>query len=232
MIPIADSTPRRGPAWATWLLILCNLGVFGLELSLDHEGLAQLFYQFGIVPARHGDPAWAAEVGYRGPGILSYLTSMFLHAGWLHLIGNMWTLWIFGDNVEERMGRLRFLLFYLLCGLAAGVVHTLTSPLSQIPTVGASGAIAGVLGAYLLLFPRARILTVVPVLFYPLLFRLPAVLYLGFWFLTQFLSGTLALAEPNEAGGVAWWAHVGGFLAGLVLLGFFLRPRSARRRGR
>jgi membrane associated rhomboid family serine protease len=155
---------------------------------------------------------------------------MFLHGGWSHIIFNMWALWIFGDNVEDRMGPLRFTLFYLTCGLIAGVVHVLTNPESTVPTVGASGAIAGVLGAYFLLFPQARLVVLVPILFIPLFFELPAVLYLLFWALMQLFSGTLALAGPTDVGGVAWWAHVGGFSAGLLLHRFFVRPRRMIRR--
>ena len=132
---------------------------------------------------------------------------MFLHGGWMHIIGNMWTLWIFGDNVEDRMGPLRFVCFYLLCGLAAGLVHWFTNLDSTLPTVGASGAIAGVLGAYFFLFPYARVIVLVPVLFLPFFFELPALVYLGFWALSQVLSGTLSLVGPREVGGVAWMPH-------------------------
>jgi membrane associated rhomboid family serine protease len=155
---------------------------------------------------------------------------MFLHGGWMHIIGNMWTLWIFGDNVEDRMGPLRFVLFYLLCGLAAGVTHWLTNPDSTIPTVGASGAIAGVLGAYFFLYPHARIIAMVPIFFWPFFFELPAITYLGFWILSQIFSGTLSLALPKDVGGVAWWAHVGGFIAGAALHRLFVKRRRSMRR--
>ena len=155
---------------------------------------------------------------------------MFLHGGWAHIIGNMWTLWIFGDNVEDRMGPVRFTVFYILCGLVAGVVHWFTNPHSAVPTVGASGAIAGVMGAYFVLFPHARVVVMVPVFFYPLFFEVPAVTYLLFWALSQVFSGTMAIAGPGEVGGVAWWAHVGGFTAGLVLHALFVQPRRTIRR--
>ena len=142
------------------------------------------------------------------------VTSMFLHGGWLHVFSNMWTLWIFGDNVEDRLGHGRYLGFYLLSGLAAAAIHTLTNTDSTLPTIGASGAIAGVMGAYFVLFPGARVVTLIPIFFWPLFVELPAILYLGFWFLTQFYSGTLSLAAGRDAGGIAWWAHVGGFLVG------------------
>jgi membrane associated rhomboid family serine protease len=151
---------------------------------------------------------------------------MFLHGGWLHVISNMWSLWIFGDNVEERMGRARFLVFYLLTGLIAGLTHYYTNIDSTIPTVGASGAIAGVLGAYFVLFPHSRIIVVVPVFLFPFFFEIHAALYLFFWFVSQLFAGTLGLlARANDVGGVAVWAHAGGFVAGMVLHRLFLLPR-------
>jgi membrane associated rhomboid family serine protease len=155
---------------------------------------------------------------------------MFLHGGWMHMIGNMWTLWIFGDNVEDRMGPIRFLFFYLSCGLAAGLVHWFTNPHSTIPTVGASGAIAGVMGAYLFLFPHSRVVVLLPILLFPFFFELPAVTYLGFWVLTQVFSGTLSLASPTDVGGVAWWAHVGGFGVGILLQFLFVKRAGTYRR--
>lgn len=220
MFPLRDGIPsRRFPA-VTLGLIVANVGVFLYQLTLPAEGLANLFYLFGIVPARLSDPAWAVSVGYTSAGWSAFLSSMFLHGGFVHLAFNMWTLWIFGDNVEDRLGRGRFLLFYLACGLAAGSVQWVTDPTSVVPTIGASGAIAGVLGAYLWLYPHARILTLIPILLYPLFLQIPAVLYLGIWFLLQLTSGIQAFGQDSagQAGGVAWWAHVGGFVAGILLL--------------
>lgn len=150
---------------------------------------------------------------------------MFIHGGWLHIIGNMWYLWIFGDNVEDRLGHIRFLIFYLLCGVGAGIVHTFLNSASVVPSVGASGAIAGVLGAYAISYPTARVLTLVPILFFIQIIEIPAAFVLGFWFLMQFLSGTasLAVATSANAGGVAWWAHVGGFVIGMLLIGRLAR---------
>lgn len=142
---------------------------------------------------------------------------MFLHGGWMHLIGNMWMLWIFGDNVEDRLGHGRYLLFYVLCGLAASWTHILLHPNSTVPAIGASGAISGVMGAYLLLFPRARVITLFPLFFIPYFLELPAIVYLGAWFLMQLFSGAFSILAPGEGGGIAWWAHVGGFLAGALL---------------
>jgi membrane associated rhomboid family serine protease len=151
-------------------------------------------------------------------------SSMFLHGGWMHLIGNMWTLWIFGDNVEDRLGRGRFLLYYLVCGLVAAYVHYLTGPRSGIPVVGASGAIAGVMGGYFVLFPRARIVTLLPIFIFIQIVTLPAVVFLAFWFFAQLLNGMVATAA-SFGGGVAWWAHVGGFLAGAVMILPLRRPQ-------
>ena len=231
MIPIQDTVPRRNPPIVTWMIILVNALVFLLELSMSDYQLQQFSYLFGVVPARYTHPDWALRVGFPIDNYWPFLTSMFLHSGWLHIIGNMWTLWIFGDNVEDRMGPIRFLSFYLLCGIAAGIVHSLTNPDSMMPAVGASGAIAGVLGAYFFLFPYARIVVLIPVFIFPFFFEMPAVLYLGFWILTQVFSGTLALATPEQVGGVAWWAHVGGFTAGIILQFFFVK-RGYRRPAR
>jgi len=215
MIPIGDNIPARNPVVAVWLLILVNSLVFLGELAMPEAVLDGFLYGFALVPAEL--TPW------------SFLTSMFIHGGWLHVIANMWTLWIFGDNVEDRMGPVRFLIFYLLCGLAGGVVHCLIYPGSTVPALGASGAIAGVLGAYLVLFPFARVIVLLPILFIPFFFQLPAVAYLVFWGVSQLFSGTLALAQPAESGGVGWWVHVGGFVAGIVLQFFFVRRSRDQR---
>jgi len=230
LFPIRDTIPSRNPPIATWTLILINSVVFLFELTMPEYSLKQFFYLFGIVPARYTHPEWAAWMGFPIDDYWPFFTSMFLHGSWLHIIGNMWSLWIFGDNVEDRMGPLRFAFFYLLCGLAAGVVHWYTNPDSTVPTVGASGAIAGVMGAYLFLFPYARIIVLVPILFFPFFFELPAVTFLGFWVLTQIFTGTLSLGNPGDVGGVAWWAHVGGFMSGIVLQFFFVKRKGDYRR--
>jgi membrane associated rhomboid family serine protease len=155
---------------------------------------------------------------------------MFLHGGWTHFIGNMWVLYLFGDAVEDRMGPARYLVFYLLCGLAAGLTHYFTNPLSSVPTVGASGAIAGVMGAYLVLFPKAQVFTLIPILFIPFFVQIPAVVFLGIWFASQLVSGTLSLVSQPSYEGVAWWAHVGGFVAGIVLLPLFKKSPEQYRR--
>ena len=223
MFPIRDEIPSRTRPLMTWSLIALNIAIFGYQLLLPEAGFGALVYRFGLVPARLSDPIWAASVGLPPGGYLGFFTSMFLHGGLLHLLANMWSLWIFGDNVEDRMGKGRFLLFYVACGVAASWVHWLTNQNSVVPTIGASGAIAGVMGGYFLLFPHSRILTLVPIFFYPLFLRIPAIVYLGIWFALQFLSGTTALGQGREAGGVAFWAHVGGFAAGFVLVRLFAR---------
>ncbi|MGE0641381.1 MAG: rhomboid family intramembrane serine protease [Thermoanaerobaculia bacterium] len=224
MFPIRDEIPSRRRPVVTWSLIALNVALFLYQLTLPESALASLFYRFGLVPARISDPAWALAAGLPPGGYLGFLSGMFLHGGFLHLLFNMWTLWIFGDNVEDRMGRGRYLFFYLTCGVAASVVQWLTNPASTIPTIGASGAIAGVMGGYFLLFPHSRVLTLVPIFFYPLFLRIPAIVYLGLWFVLQLLSGTTSLGRGPDTGGVAFWAHVGGFAAGFLLV----RPLSRR----
>ena len=229
MFPLRDTIPSRRAPVVTWALIAVNCLVFAWQLALPEGSLLRLFHLYGMVPARFSSPGWAAEAGYPQSLALPFLTSMFLHGGFFHLLSNMWTLWIFGDNVEDRMGRLRYLLFYLSCGLGAGLVHWLTNLGSTVPTIGASGAIAGVLGAYLVLFPRSRVVTLVPLFFWPLFFEIPAYFYLAFWFVTQLLSGASALASGAAgAGGVAWWAHIGGFAAGFALHRLFLGRRPPK----
>jgi rhomboid family protein len=228
VFPIQDSVPSLSVPVVTRALILINVVVFFFELALPQQAVEQLFYLFGIVPARFMHPDWAASVGLPVDTYWPILTHQFLHGGWLHLISNMWTLWIFGDNVEDRMGPVRFAFFYVTCGVLAGFTQLLTNANSTIPSVGASGAIAGVLGAYLLLFPTARLVMMIPILFFPFFFEMPAVLYLGIWFFSQLYSATLALAGPGQVGGIAWWAHVGGFVGGLLLCGLFVRPRARR----
>jgi membrane associated rhomboid family serine protease len=221
MIPLRDDIPSRRVPVVTWTIIAINVAVFLWQLTLPPDGVRVLFYRFGLVPARLSDPAWAASVGLPPASPLPFLTSMFLHAGFFHILFNLWTLWIFGDNVEDRMGRPRFAAFYLTCGLAAGLVQWLAATGSTIPTVGASGAIAGVLGAYVRWYPGARVLTLIPIFIFPWFVEIPAIVVLGFWFLTQLLSGATSIGMPDVGGGVAWWAHVGGFATGFLLAGFF-----------
>ena len=216
MIPFRDNIPSRSFPIITLLLITANCAVFWFELSLGRHLNAAL-YEFAVIPARFQLPASPATISSNG---LDILTSMFLHGGWIHLIGNMWFLWIFGDNVEDVLGRGRFLIFYICCGFIASLLHIYFNIDSPVPSIGASGAVAGVLGAYLVTYPFARILTMVPLFFFWPVVELPAILVLGSWFLIQLLNGTASL-DPVMAvqSQVAWWAHVGGFLSGIVLLG-------------
>jgi len=227
MIPLRDTIQARRTPIITVGLIMANVVIFIYELSLPANKLEQLFHLWGMVPARFFHPQWASHTGYPPLSFWSFGTSMFLHGGWMHLVSNMWALWLFGDNVEDRMGHIRFFLFYLFCGILAGLAHLVFHPGSTIPTIGASGAIAGVMGAYFLLFPFSRILVLMPVLFYPLFFEIPAVFYLFLWFITQFWIGTLSLtAKQGNYGGVAVWAHVGGFIAGLVFQRVFVMKKK------
>lgn len=228
MFPLHDSVARRYPPLMVWTLIALNAVVFLFEASLPKEALEALINYYGFVPARYTDPAWALQHGLSPNNYLPFLTMMFLHGGWSHLIGNMWTLWLFGAAVEDRMGSGRFLVFYLLCGFAAGLTQLMFNAYSTVPAIGASGAIAGVMGAYTLLFPTARILFFIPVLFFPFFFEWPALLFTGVWFLIQFLQGVMELFSPAVGGGIAWWAHVGGFVFGLALVRLFVRPERMR----
>ncbi len=231
MFPIQDSTPRRCPPIMTWTLIGINVVVFLFETRLPDPMLDRLFHFFGVIPAK---VTYAISHGFLSLDfnvIISFFSCMFLHGGWIHILGNMWTLWIFGDNVEDVMGPWRFLCFYLLAGIAASFIHIFINPVSTIPIVGASGAIAGVMGAYYTLFPRARIVLMVPILFIPFFFEVPAVFYLAFWFLEQVFSGTLSLTAPFFSGGIAWWAHIGGFVFGMITNRLFISitPRKCLR---
>ena len=226
MIPLRDANPSGTRPLVTQGLIGLNLLVFLYELALG-DRLDQFLLIYGLVPAKVTYLGEVAGLSLVPDVAVPALTSIFLHGGWLHLLGNMWYLWIFGDNVEDRLGHFRFLVFCLLCGLSAGAAQVLANPYSGLPTIGASGAIAGVLGAYMICFPMARILTLVPIFFFFQFIELPAFLVLFFWFILQFFNGTLALAAP-VMGGVAWWAHIGGFLAGMLLIRLF--PRCSRAR--
>lgn len=214
MIPIRDDAPRSTTPFINYFLILLNVLVFLFEVSLGPRTRAAFVSEFGFTPY-HID-AWLTGEVPAGYALIPFFSSMFLHASWLHLIFNMWGLAIFGDNVEDRLGHFGYLVFYLLCGLGAGVTHYLFNLQSQVPSVGASGAIAGVMGAYFLLYPSARVLT----WFGFFILWLPAWLVLGYWFIAQFLSGaaTAITYSRETGGGIAFWAHVGGFVCGLILI--------------
>jgi membrane associated rhomboid family serine protease len=216
MIPLRDVIPSRTTPVITIAIIVINAIVFLYELSLG-ELTNEFILYFGLVPAAF---SW-----------VSVFTSMFVHGGLLHFAGNMLYLWIFGDNVEDRMGHGRFVVFYLLCGAAAAFVQTIVNPDSLVPMVGASGAIAGVMGAYFVLYPRSRIVTLVPIFFFIQILEIPAIFFLGIWFLMQFMSGvgSIATATGGEpGGGIAFWAHIAGFAAGVSAVIVFRRPERQR----
>jgi membrane associated rhomboid family serine protease len=223
MIPLKDKIQRRHFPFITLVLIIANIAFFIYEVSLG-KNLDNFLLNFSVVPYNIYK---SVQTGNLNPlAYLTLLTSLFLHGGWLHLGGNMLYLWVFGDNVEDKLGGMRFLFFYLLCGLTASALHIYIDPLSRVPVIGASGAISGVLGAYLLMFPKARIVTLIPIFIFIQIAELPAYLLLGFWFILQFFSGMLSLGSPvSEGGGVAWWAHIGGFISGMILLFPFRKYR-------
>ncbi len=229
MLPIRDLNPSRTyPVVNNLIIGICVL-VFLVELGQDD--FERFIYLYGLVPARYTVPEISVYFSL-GSQVFSFFSFMFLHGGFWHIISNMWVLYIFGDNVEDTLGHGRYALFYILCGLASGLVHIMTNYYSQMPVVGASGAIAGVMGAYFVLFPGARVLTLVPLFIIPFFFEIPAYFFLGIWFFIQLLNAT---GPAGSIGGVAWWAHVGGFLSGIFLLKMFnvtpVKERPAEREG-
>jgi len=228
MIPIRDDQPRFSAPYLNNFLIGLNLLIFLFESALDPESLKAMIYQFGVIPS-HVTALLAGTSRYHPAAVLvPFLTSMFLHGSWMHVIGNMWFLWIFGDNIEDYLGHFSYLIFYLLSGVVAAATQVALDPHLRVPTVGASGAIAGVLGAYFVLYPKARVLTWFPPIFF---FHLPAWVMLGYWFVLQFLSGAVTSISYSSqtSGGIAFWAHVGGFVAGIALIKLLPeRPRRYR----
>jgi membrane associated rhomboid family serine protease len=218
MIPLRDTQPSYSTPFVTVGIIVVNVLAFLYQISLDQYSLNWFIGRYAIVPDR-----------------LQYsdlITSMFLHGGWMHLIGNMWFLWIYGDNVEDVLGHFKYLVFYLLCGIAAALLHVVLNPYSRVPTLGASGAIAGVMGAYMVKFPHSRIITLVPIIIFFTTMEIPALLILAYWFIIQLFSGVGSIGYSNvSAGGVAWFAHVGGFVAGIALI-FILGTRQRFRNRR
>jgi membrane associated rhomboid family serine protease len=219
MFPLKDTIPSKSlPIVNWWIIVLC-LGAFLYECTLSGTDIESFLSTYGVVPV-----VFLSNIG--GQQISTLFSSMFLHAGWGHVLGNMWFLYIFGDNVEDRMGHVIYPLFYLFTGLCAAATQILVSPQSNVAMVGASGAISGVLGAYFVFYPGARVLSLVPAGLATRTFEVPAFIFLGFWFLMQLLPGvsSLTLTSNNEVGGVAFWAHVGGFASGWILARFFPQP--------
>lgn len=221
MIPLGDDIPSRRFPVVTVALIVVNTVVF-LIAFLFEPVANQMVQTFGTIPAE-------ITANWMNPlESVTLFTAMYLHGGWAHLLGNMLYLWIFGDNVEDRMGPVRYFIFYTLCGLVSGLAQVLAMPGSRIPAIGASGAIAGVLGAYLLLYPRARVRTLIPLIFIYTTVYLPAIVVLGGWFVIQFLNGLASLNVIVQTGGVAWWAHIGGFVVGMILMPLFRQKGYVR----
>ena len=222
MIPIRDTAPCHSRPWVTWSLMAICIIVFVTMQVIPDQLSYQLIYRYGMVPVRYSNPQWALDFGLPFDGYLSFLTNLFLHGNWWHLIINMLFMWIFADNVEDRMGRLRFLIFYLLCGLFATFLQWYFDPGLAIPVVGASGAIAGVLAAYFFLYPFARVVVWIPIFFLPIVIHIPAIAFLGVWVIIQLHSATTSLLFEGGAMDMAWWAHLGGFIAGSLLYRLFL----------
>jgi len=216
MIPIRDAIRSKNFPIANILIIILNVLAFLWQLAQGPH-LKEALFLYGIVPIRYSDPEISMQFSTFQQWF-PFLASMFLHGGFLHILGNMWFLYIFGDNIEDRLGHLRYFFFYIFCGVAAGLVHLLTNWNSKIPTIGASGAISGVMGAYLLLYPHSRILTLIPIFFFFQFVEIPAFIFLGYWLLLQLFSASLT---PRHVGGIAWWAHIGGFIVGLIFIKIF-----------
>jgi len=226
-IPLHDHIRRQSFWFMTLLLIVANVWIFLLELS-QGPALNRMILALGVIPARYTTPHLLHNAALGG-SLIPLLAALFLHGGWLHLLGNMLFLFVFGRSIEDRFGHLKFLAIYFLAGLGGNLLHILLHPASRVPTIGASGAIAGILGAYFITFPAARITTLIPLFFFFWTVELPALFLLGYWFLIQFFTGFQMLAiQSATGGGVAWWGHVGGFLVGL-LLALVFQPRSRRR---
>jgi membrane associated rhomboid family serine protease len=219
MIPIRDTAPCNSTPYVTWSLMAVCILIFLVMQLIPYELSYKIIYLYGMVPNRYANPGWGLANGMPFDGYLSFLTSLFLHGNWLHIIFNMWFMWIFADNVEDRMGRWRFIAFYLICGLLATMMQWYASPTLQIPVVGASGAIAGVLAAYYFLYPFERVV----VFFFPIVVHIPAVTFLGLWVIFQLYDITTSTYVVGATSSSALWAHIGGFIAGAILHRFFLR---------
>lgn len=217
MIPIRDTIPSKNYPVVNNCIIGINVILYLVQMAQGPD-LNRFVYIYGLVPARYSIPQITSYFT-TGQQFFSLLSFMFLHGGFWHLLGNMWSLYIFGDNVEDRLGPLRYIVFYLLCGITSGLSHLIFNLNSNIPTIGASGAIAGVMGAYLILHPKAKILTLIPIIFIPWFIEIPAFFFLGFWFVLQFIN---AAGSHGSIGGIAWWAHIGGFIFGIIFLKIFL----------
>lgn len=223
MIPVRDTIPCYRTPIVTWTFIAVNIVVFLFMAAMPEQMGRNFVNLYGLVGARYTHPDWAAQMGFPPDAYFSFASHMFLHSGWMHIIMNMWFLYIFGDNIEDRMGKARFIAFYLLCGLIAAFGQVYFNPDTRIPVIGASGAVAGIMGAYFMLYPYARIVLWLPLFFLPIFFELPAIAFLGFWVIMQMQKATTAAEGVAD---VAWWGHLGGFIAGALLYRFFI-PKEA-----
>lgn len=222
MIPIRDSIPCHSRPIVSWSIMAVCIVIFAIMLAMPDYMVQRMLYLYGMVPFRYTNPVWSQHFGLPPDYHLSFLTNLFIHGGWGHLIANMMFMWIFADNIEDLMGHKRFLAFYLICGVIATYVQWYFAQNLVVPVVGASGAIAGVLGAYFVRFPQARVVILVPILFFPLFFEVPAIAFLGLWVIMQLQELTTAAVFPGAASESAWWAHLGGFIAGAVLHSGFI----------
>jgi membrane associated rhomboid family serine protease len=227
MIPLRDTVPSKTFPIVNWLIIIANLFVFIAELRMSESQLETFFYQYGLVPSRIM-PALRGDPSAIRPGVLTtFASNIFIHGNFWHFAGNMWFLYIFGDNVEDRMGKVNYLLFYLLAGLLASITHFVLYIHSQVPAIGASGAISGVMAAYMFLFPRSKIITLIPIFFIlPLFVTIRAFVFIGIWFVIQLINGTGHLLFHGAATGIAFWAHIGGFVAGMLLYRLFIMKKQ------
>ncbi|MCX7848083.1 MAG: rhomboid family intramembrane serine protease [bacterium] len=229
MFPVHNGVARRFPATITWTLIVVTTAIFLYQQSLPPRHHEEFIRTFALVPARYfARAAWSGHLWYMR--YAPFLTSIFLHGGWAHLLLNLWTLWVFGPAVEDRLGHMRFLGFYLATGIAASVAHAVVNSTSPVPVLGASGAIAGVIGCYVRLFPRARLVLMIPIVFVPFFFEIPALVFAGFWLWSQIIPGVIGLMLPPGCCGIAWWAHIGGFCAGWLLMPLVKRQQRRYRR--
>ena len=225
LIPLRDTIPSRSFPIVNWILILANILIFLFEVFMLNDRQAEaMIFDYGLIPDKIRLTGVGSLHDLRTTVFRPFFTNMFLHGGWGHLIANMWILFIFGDNVEDRMGKVRYFLFYILCGLIASFTHFVLHRNSPIPAIGASGAISGVMAAYMVMFPKSTIISFIPIFIIPFFLPIPAIIYIGIWFVGQLLSGTTSLMLSNTATGIAFWAHIGGFIGGLMLYRFFDPP--------
>jgi len=218
MIPIRDSIVARTTPSVVYALIIANAAVFLFQISMTELVGQRFIYEYALVPLRYSFPSWAQFQGLSPDDYFPFISSFFMHGGFLHILLNMWMLYIFGSSVESRYGSVAFFIFYMLCGICANIAHFYFNLSSPVPVLGASGAVAGVMGAYAATFPRARLIMLFPIVFIPLFFELPALSFVVLWFGLQVLQGAVEMFRPSMGGGIAWWAHIGGFIAGMLLL--------------